>query len=393
MGKNRIGSLLLVVLATCSSWAASSYKVLHAFGAGNDGAQLEDSVALDAKGHVYGATVFGGAYGYGTVFKLTQKPDGHWVEKPVHSFQNGDPDGQQPLGGVVLDRAGNLYGVTSFGAKHAGNVIQLAPSPSGWSLSVIYAFCSQPDCSDGSGPQASMVFDSEGNLYGTAFNVFKLTPGPDSWTESVLCDVSCDRPTGGLLLDAKGNLYGTTQVSGTYNEGTVFKLKPMPDGTWKERVLYSFGGFAGDGRQPGKGGLAFDAAGNLYGTTLWGGRYARGIVFRLSRQPDGHWKESILHHFKLGKSGNHPAVGVVVDASGNLYGVTGYGGAECDCGVVYKLAPNPDGTWTYTVLHRFNGNDGFFPYANLVLDGQGNLYGTTEYGGSGGGGVVFRITP
>jgi uncharacterized repeat protein (TIGR03803 family) len=238
-----------------------------------------------------------------------------------------------------------------------------------------------------------MVFDSEGNLYGTAFNVFKLTPGPDSWTESVLCDVSCDRPTGGLLLDAKGNLYGTTQVSGTYNEGTVFKLKPMPDGTWKERVLYSFGGFAGDGRQPGKGGLAFDAAGNLYGTTLWGGRYARGIVFRLSRQPDGHWKESILHHFKLGKSGNHPAVGVVVDASGNLYGVTGYGGAECDCGVVYKLAPNPDGTWTYTVLHRFNGNDGFFPYANLVLDGQGNLYGTTEYGGSGGGGVVFRITP
>lgn len=394
----KIGTVLaIVLLATHSGWGGSSFKILHAFGAGSDGAGIQSSVALDKKGSVYGTTERGGEGGYGTVFKLTQKPDGHWTERILYNFRNGDPNGQQPYGGVALDTTGNLFGTTALGGPYfAGTAFEMTPVPGGWILSVIHNFCSQPDCSDGGDPQASLVFDESGNLYGTAFNVFKLTPGPDGWTESALCDVSCNRPTGGMLLDAKGFLYGTTDGGGDYGLGTVFKLKPMPDGTWSERVLHSFGG-PGDGRIPTDGKLALDGAGNLYGTTSTGGKNSCGnatcgTVFRLTRQPNGHWKETILHHFKLGKGGYWPGAGVTVDAAGNLYGTAGVGGSDCQCGVVYKLAPNPDGTWTYTVLHRFTGYDGAFPGANVVLDEKGHLYGTTRYGGSGGGGVVFRIT-
>lgn len=156
--------------------------------------------------------------------------------------------------------------------------------------------------------------------------------------------------------------------------------------------------FPNDGKVPRVGALAFDREENLYGTTQQGGKNICGpvhcgTIFRLSRQPNGHWKETILHNLKLGKGGYWPGAGVVVDGAGNLYGTTLYGGTECDCGVVYKLAPNPDGSWTYTVLHRFTGYDGAEPDANLILDDQGNLYGTTATGGPGGAGVVFKVTP
>lgn len=387
-------TVLVLLLATYSAQAAS-YKVLHGFGAGTDGAGIESGVVLDKKGNVYGTTRMGGAYGYGTVFKLTKKPDGRWAEKILQNFRNGDPNGYVPWGGLTFDDRGNLFGTATGGGKYqGGTVFEMTPGPTAWNFSVIYDFCSQPDCADGGAPEASMVFDNKGNLYGTAFNVFELMLGPDGWTESVLCHVSCDRPTGGLVLDAKGNLYGTTDGGGAYDQGTVFKLKPMPDGSWTERVLHSFGSFPEDGRQPpAHGALAFDSAGNLYGTTQVGGKYGPGTVFRLTRQPDGHWKETILHNFKAEKGGYFPDAGVVVDEAGNVYGTTGSGGSECGCGVVYRLAPNPDGTWVYTVLHRFKGYDGAFPAANLVLDDKGNLYGTTRYGGAGGGGVVFKIIP
>lgn len=304
------------------------------------------------------------------------------------------------MSGLALDLLGTLYGTAALGGTyHGGTVYQMTLGPGGWAFQVLYDFCSQPNCSDGGSPHVGVLLDNTGNLFGTAFNVFQMTPAPGGWTERVLHDFCSEpnckdggSPYAGVILDAKGNLYGTTVAGGTYNGGTVFKLKDMPDGSWKHRVLHSFGSFAGDGLLPGSGNLVFDDAGNLYGTTHDGGTCC-GTVFRLTRQPIGHWKETILHNFKLGKSGRSPNAGVVIDSAGNLYGVTMNGGTDCDCGVVYELSPSPDGTWTYSVLHRFNGYDGFEPAANLILDNQGNLYGTTMFGGPSDGGVVFQITP
>jgi len=205
-------------------------------------------------------------------------------------------------------------------------------------------FCSKPDCADGGGAVASMI------------------------------------------LDKKGNLYGTTYGGGAHQGGgTAFKVRHLPDGSWKERVLHSFRSFRYDGIAPSNGSLAFDGAGNLYGTTFQGGSHVCGevncgTIYRLSPQPSGHWKETILYNFDQGAGGYSPGGGVVIDQAGNLYGTTGGGGGRCDCGVIYKLSPNPDDTWTY-------------PDANLIFDKKGNLYGTTIAGGPGGYGVVFELTP
>jgi uncharacterized repeat protein (TIGR03803 family) len=157
----------------------------------------------------------------------------------------------------------------------------------------------------------------------------------------------------------------------------------MPDGSWKEIILHSFGS-TGDGAFPSLGALAMDSAGNLYGT-------ASGVIYRLTHEPGGNWKETILYRFQGADS---PGAGVVLDPQGNLYGTTIAGGnSGCACGVVYKLSQCGDGTWMYTVLHTFTGLDGAEPDANLILDGKGNLYGTTPVGGAYGAGVVFEVTP
>jgi uncharacterized repeat protein (TIGR03803 family) len=374
------------------------FKVIHAFGNGNDGAELLDALHLDRRGKLYGSTVFGGA-GYGTVFELVQQPSGRWREKILHKFQQGDSGGNYPMGGVILDDVSNLYGTTSLGAAHNhGTAFELTKGADGWTLSVLYDFCAQPGCSDGGSPEASLVLDKAGNLYGTAGWVFELSPGQSGWTESVLytfcAKQNCADGNGpsGLILDDKGSLYGATGDGGDYQHGgTVYKLHPLPDGTWKERVLHSFGG-PGDGITPGLGALTMDGDGNLYGVTITGWD-SDGIVYRLSRKPNGHWKETILHKFTGGADGDRPVGGVVLDSAGNLYGTTQSGGGACDCGTIYKLSPNPDGSWTNTVLHSFTGYDGASPSANMVFDEKGNLYGTTMFGGSGGGGVVFKFKP
>jgi uncharacterized repeat protein (TIGR03803 family) len=400
-GAGFLASLILV----SASVAAPQYRVLYAFTGGSDGGGVFAGVVFDKNGRLYGTTIGGGAYRYGTVFKLKRQPDGQWAEKVLHNFNN-DPDGQQPVSGLIFDAAGHLYGTATLGgAQHGGTLFEMMPGPGGWTFNVAYTFCSQPSCSDGSGPQGGLALDAAGNLYGTAFNVFELTSEAGGWTESVLYNF-CSKPDcidgyipyAGLTLDTKGNLFGTTNRGGTYKVGTVFKLRHMPDGTWKERVLHSFFSFPTDGQIPGVGQLVFDSSGNLYGTTVQGGSHGCGAVgcgtvFKLTPQPNGHWKEAILHNFRPGKSGYGPGAGVVFDRAGNLYGTTLYGGTECDCGVVYKLASKPDGTWTYTVLHRFTGHDGAQPGANLILDDQNRLYGTAITGGPGGYGVVFQITP
>lgn len=393
----------LSLLLVSSSLAASQYQVLYSFTGGADGVGVYSGVVFDKKGNLYGTTIHGGAYQDGTVFKIKRQPNGQWTEKILHSFD--DSDGQQPNSTLVVDPAGNFYGTTIFGGtNHGGTAFEMSPGPSGWTFNVIYNYCSLPDCAD-SFAYGGFALDAAGNLYGARSTALELSPSPGAWTPTVLYTF-CSKPGcadgagifAPLILDSKGNLYGTTYSGGAHqNGGTAFKVRHMPDGSWKERVLHSFRSFRDDGIAPSFGQLAFDSAGNLYGTTSQGGSHSCGeidcgTVYRLSPQPNGHWKETILYNFDTGAGGNGPGAGVVIDQAGNLYGTTGGGGGRCDCGVIFKLSPNPDDTWTYTVLHSFIGSDGAFPDANLIFDKKGNLYGTTIGGGLGFG-VVFELTP
>lgn len=383
----------------------AQYKVLHSFGSGTDGGGPSGSVSMDKQGRVFGSTSGGGPDGYGIVFKLSALPNGRWKESVLHSFANGDPNGSEPNGGLIQGQGGHWYGTTWVGgAFNSGTVFELRHTPTGWKESVLYSFGAQSD--DGSQPASGLVMDSAGDLYGTAAyggsTAFELSAGPDGWSETILHHFGVESgdgaaPFAGFILDASGNLYGTTQYGGqgcvAEGCGTVYKLKPLRGGGWKEIVLHRFNNDGKDGVEPGPGALLMDSAGNLYGTTEAGGRYGWGIAFRLIRDHDGTWKEKILHNFNEGKGGAFPGGGVVMDAAGNLYGTAVFGGTRCDCGVIYKLSPGPNDTWTYSVLHRFQGTDGAMPAHNLVFDEKGNLYGVTSLGGDYGAGVVFELTP
>jgi len=265
----------------------------------------------------------------------------------------------------------------------------------------------------GAEPLAGLVFDAAGNLYGTtkfggASNdgtVFELIPNADgTWTQKVLHSFrgpdGCG-PLAGLIFDAIGNLYGTTEGCGPKRAGIVFELVPNADGTWTEKILRSFFADSKGGWEP-VAGLVFDAAGNLYGTTLLGGSVAAelGTVFELMPNADGSWKYKVLHRFNVdGKHGYYPYAGVVLDPAGNVYGTTydgqRSGGGGVGLGTVFELMPTVSGTWNFKILHKFknDGKDGFSPKDGLVIDTAGNLYGTTSGGSSSGLGTVFELMP
>ena len=220
-------------------------------------------------------------------------------------------------------------------------------------------------------------------------------------------------PVAALIFDATGNLYGTTQSGGANGKGAVFELSPGTGGVWTEKVLYSFAGPTAnpvDGQDP-TGSLIFDAQGNLYGTTFTGGKNDTtgegGTVFEMSSGAGGIWTEKVLYNFGGAQSpdGNQPTGALIFGADGNLYGTTREGGSSLD-GTVFELSPAAGGTWTESLLHNFAGapSDGAVPYCTLNFDAQGNLYGTTKYGGPNnftlspvgnylGSGTVFELTP
>jgi uncharacterized repeat protein (TIGR03803 family) len=385
---------LLVIL--CSAvWASPKYNVLHDFGNGNDGAGLYGGVVRAANGKLYGTTGGGGLYRYGTVWQLTPHANGKWVEKVLHNFKLHDPNGDEPGGTLTWDPAGNLYGSTTQdgGPYTYGTVFEMQTSTNGWTLRVIHRFGKNDPAN---GPVGGVIMDPAGNLYGVGGWAFELSPGSDGWKETLLHFFNCQSGDGcGFpsrpILDSAGNLYGTTEHGGTSKNcgagcGTVYRLHPQSDGSWKETILHSFGA-PQDGSFP-LAGVTMDAAGNLYGGT---GGYNSGTVFELSPQSDGHWKETILHRFHAGSGGNDPGA-VVLDAKGNLYGTTGQGGGQCNCGVIYELSPQANGAWKYTVLYRFNGYDGAGSGLPMIFDEKGNLYGTGG-GGAYNLGVVFEFTP
>jgi uncharacterized repeat protein (TIGR03803 family) len=399
-----LAAFAMIPVLTAAAFATSPPKVLHKFKGGTDGGHPTATLIFDAAGDLYGTTREGGVNTMGTVFKLIPNSNGSWTESVLYRFAGGS-DGEFPQAGLIFDGAGNLYGTTP------DTVFRLKPNSDGtWTESVLYNFCQLNKCADGVGSDAGLVFDGAGNLYGTTSaggttncgcgTVFKLTPNSDgSWTESVLYSFDAFHgadPGAGLIFDAAGNLYGTAigggQTCGNMSScGLVFKLTPNMDGTWKEHVLYAFRG-GKDGGAP-YDSLTFDAAGNLYGTTSGVNDAGLGTVFKLAPKSHGGWKESVLHRFAK-DTGANPYAGLTLDASGNLYGTAYYGGSAND-GVVFKLAPRQGGGWAYSVLNVFQGNPGMNPYGGLVLDPAGNLYGTTLNCANGQKcrGIVFEVTP
>lgn len=401
----RFLALVLALIIVPCVWAAPKYRVLHAFGEGQDGAGAWGSLILDMKGNIYGTTSGGGLYSNGTAFKLTPKANGKWGETILYSFKKDGLDGCVSTAALTFGSSGALYGTSQHcGAHGYGTVFELTPHSGSWIETVIHSF----DVTDGARPYGGVVIDRDGDLYGTAGVVFEMTPRSEGWTESVIHRFARRHdggdPFAGVILDQAGNLYGTTYGGGAYDAGTVYELLPTLTGGWKERLLYSFcpAGFpCADGAVPGLGVLATDPSDNLYGTTRAGGANCGcggcgscGVIYELTRGPHGHWTESALYNFKTGSTGFGPGAGVIRDKAGNLYGTTISGGsAQCGCGVVFKLSPQKSGKWKYIVLHTFVGSDGAQPDANLVLDDKGNLYGTAATGGAGGAGVVFEVTP
>ena len=384
-----------------------------------DGAIPWDSVVPDGSGNLYGTTMLGGAYGLGAVFQLTPSANGRWEEKVLYSFSG--QDGADPQSALIFDAAGNLYGTTFYGGNTyasgcggsgCGAVFRLKPAKNGsWKEEVLYSFCSAANCADGAGPWGSVVLDTNGNLYGMAYQggttnyglVFKLHPkGNGVWTEQVLH--LFDRngkdgiwPEAALVLDSSGTLYGTTPFGGQYDGGIAFSLHIAKNGEWRETVLHSFGNDGTDGRIP-LAALLLGSDGRLYGTTQSGGAYGFGNVFLLE-QRGNRWTEQMVHSFS-GRDGFLTHANLISDAKGSLYGTSG--GGTYGQGLVFELIPISKSKWREKVLYSFrdNGEDGRGPETGLNFDSTGNLYGMTVLGGASGDGcegygcgAVFKITP
>lgn len=394
-------SMLLTIVLYPHHAQAQSERVIYSFTLEPDGAGPSAGLIMDTAGNLYGTTSYGGAAGAecasgcGTVFKV----DTFGAETVLYTFTGG-ADGADP-NGLAMDSHGALYGTAFSGGdltcnadgEGCGTVFKL---DSAGNFSVIHTFTGNPD---GKYPWSSMVMDPAGNLYGTTYEggtfgcgtVYRLaTSGTEKVLHSFVCGGGGYLPRGGLVRDSNGNLYGTTTGGGSYKDGIIFRLSS----TGKFTVLHNFNGIGGSSPYAG---LIGDSAGNGYGTTYNGGVYGFGTVFKL----DSKANFTVLYSFKGTPDGASPQDELVLDAKSNLYGTTSYGGngtCGAGCGVVFELDPSG----SEAILHNFTGEpDGAFPWAALTMDAMGNLYGTSYYGGDSGNicnggygcGTVFEITP
>src|SRR5260370_14580336 len=329
-------------------------------------------------------------------------------QQMIYSFAADWLRGSNPMGGLIRDGAGNLYGTTrDGGASSKGTVFKLSLQGGVWKETVLYSFKGY-NYKDGSAPVAPLIFDKAGNLYGTTNTggtadrgtAFQLSPdGNGGWTETVLHSfygAIGTYPAAGLVIDATGSLYGTTLAGGNSSCvlnngsgcGTVFRLKKNLTGKWNVKVLPSFSGQP-DGAGPTAAGLAVSSAGSLYGITLYGGVSNAGAAFKLVRVGTT-WTYSVIYSFAAGANGTGRD-SLVLGKAGNLYGTGGAGG-QTDDRIVFKLTPK-NGTWTESVLHTFGApGDGIHPIA-VTLDSAGNLYGATLSDGVSSDGVVYKLTP
>ncbi|HLY02899.1 MAG TPA: choice-of-anchor tandem repeat GloVer-containing protein [Candidatus Cybelea sp.] len=348
---------------------------LHTFNYTDGAYNIYAGLVFDAAGNLYGTTQSGGEAGCnivescGIVFELMRTASGNWQEKVLHSFFASDPLGFFPRAGLTLDAKGDLFGSTSAGGPYCSGSVNCGA-------------------------------------------IFELFPNNGQRTEKVLHgfrgEIDGTSPEGALIFDAAGNLYGTTAEGGERDDGTIFELTPQRNGSWEKSTLHSFTNDEGSGPE---GKLAFDSAGNLYGTTEFSGAYRSacggygcGTAFELKPGTSGTWTLKVLHSFGKGIDGAGPASGLTFDASGNLFGVTAQGGAHSavvphacllyGCGTVFKLARSKKNKWTERVIHDFGyGTDGNLTRGDLILDDRGALYGTTVEGGLYGSGIAFELVP
>ena len=387
----------MFVLCVSGAFAqAQTFTVLHSFTDEVGGVFPYSGVTLIG-GNLYGTTTAGGLYREGTVFELIHRGSG-WVLSVLYSFAGGQ-DGAMPYSGVVVGPDGFLYGATYDGGNGFGAVYSLRPQPTfcqntscPWVETVLYRF---QGGSDGAHPgnADALVFDHAGNLYGTTGGdsnadgndgtVFELSPSNGGWTETVLYRFTkSEIPMAGVTFDTAGNLYGTTKAGGI-GYGSVYELTPSGSG-WIYQTLYEFQNTR-DGAYP-YGGVVFDGSGNLYGTTENDG----GTVFEM--QPsNGGWSFATIYNGFPSTLG--PVDTPTLDSAGNVYGtvLNDHGTNE---GLVFKLTFS-GGSWTETNLALFGvgGNLAAFPYGSVVLDADGNIFGTTLEGGNQGSGTVWEITP
>ncbi|MGA8533210.1 MAG: choice-of-anchor tandem repeat GloVer-containing protein [Candidatus Tumulicola sp.] len=403
---------------------AFTETVLHSFG-GPDGAGPITGMVHDPAGGFYGATLFGGSGGGGTAFKLTPSGSGY-TEKELYGFKGG-LDGKSPWG-IISHGAGALYGVTFQGGSEGnggngwGTVFELTRGNSGYTENILYRFRGGTDAWEPLGP---IVFDKAGTLYGvSAFGgsrndgaVFKLTPSPSGYTESLVYSFpggsGGQLPEAGLTIDKNDSIYGTTMYGGGSQGycgsdggcGTVFKLTRQGSG-YSERVIHAFNG--SDGNLPYGAVTVDERTGAVFGTTFWGGTKGIGLVFKLTPRGSSY-DESALHSFKGNADGFLPEGTILLKSDGTLYGTASLGGGGCHgigCGAVYELTHSKSGYAFHVIYdfkHPLNGAEP--EQTNLLSDESGALYGTTRSGGAvtscadggpGGAlgcGTVFKLVP
>ena len=404
----KLAYLSLVLMTLCSTLAFASAQIIFAFPAdGLGGTVPTGGLISDAAGHLYGTTASGGAFGYGSVFKLSFE-NSTWTEDSLYSFKGWPDDGSDPESPLLLE-AGNLYGTTAAGGSSGfGTVFKLAPDGSGgWTETILHAFNGK----DGSLPVlAPLVSDAHGHLYGvtqgycyrgTCGNgtVFELSPQQNgTWNFKVLHSFSyTGQPDAGVIFDKAGNLYGTTTYGGPLNCsgsgcGTVYKLTRVAN-SWKFATIHTFN--YSNGAYP-QGNLIMDSAGNLYGTTLGGDNtYNGGIAFKLSPTKTG-WSETVLHAFGAPGDGQEPS-SLVLGASGHLFGsvpLSTNASYWAQNGYVFELSRQANGTWSESVVYAFpNTNAAPFPNSKLIWNtSRTALIGTTgPY--SDPAGAVYEVTP
>jgi hypothetical protein len=453
---------LILAAASSAAGAWKEKVLYSFQGGSSDGYYPAGGVVFDQQGNLYGADSWGGSgcsyHGCGTLFEVsppTQK-GGSWTDTAIYAFQGvtgSVKDGLTPEGGLIIDQDGNLYGTTTLGGNGpcillgspvgCGIVYELSPPAQkggAWTETILYNF---QGGNDGYFPIGDLVFDKHGNLYGATWygggrgtncdtyyggncgTVFKLSPSKQkggTWTEEILHSFAgVDNgqqvgdgadPNGALILDSKGAVYGTTYFggnnqagkcegsSGATGCGTVFKLSPptKKGGAWTEKLVYLFKGIP-DGAAP-SAGVILGAGGDLYGADVNGGTYGQGVIFRV-KPPSGKshtWRETVLYTFEGRADGERPTAPLIAHPRGGaLFYGTSFGG-DSRGGVFFRLGNRGD-SWSFTALYSFTGSpNASGPGANLIFDRLGNLYSTTQYGGTGtacqgGCGTVFEVRP
>jgi len=399
-----IVTILSCIVASPSN-AAPDETVLYKF-PGTEVSRLQGKLLRDAQGDLYGTASEGGTNNVGVVFRLRPPTSltKRWTAKVIYQFGQSSNDGANPTSGVISDAAGNLYGTTAYGGfNYGGTVFELSPPADGaksWSETQLYSF---QGYRDGCEPIGGLIADAVGNLYGTTqgckfgvgtvFELVRPPAGEQNWKEVVLHDFVDKNdgtlPASTLMFDQNGNLFGVANGGGSGSDGIVFELSPPgPGGTsWSETIVHRFVRAAA-GQGP-SGGLVMDASHALYGTTALGGSAGYGVVYKLV-PPSGqraHWSELVLYNFTGGADGGIPVGTLIFDKTGNLYGLT-----INNFGNVFELltpAAHKNKPWSESVLHSFtNDANGSGPAGDLLADQAGTLFGVTNSPAT-----VYQVAP